>query len=100
MKKEEIILKDNKEDKQFELTVDGLTARVEYIPMGNKIIFTHTEVPKELEGKGTGSLIVELALKSIELNGLKLIPLCPFTAAYIKRHPEWKRILADNVTLK
>ena len=100
MDKSELILTDNKEDKQFELTVDGFTARVEYILMGNKIIFSHTDVPKELEGKGIGSMIVKLALENIEERELKLIPLCPFTAAYIKRHPEWNRVLAENVTLK
>ena len=100
MDKAELTLTDNKEDQQFELTADGLTARVEYTLMGNRIIFTHTEVPKELEGKGIGSMIVKLALQNIEERGLKLIPLCPFTAAYIKRHPEWNRVLAENVNLK
>ncbi len=100
MDKAEFTLTDNKEDQQFELTSDGLTARVEYTLMGNRIIFTHTEVPKELEGKGIGSMIVKLALQNIEERGLKLIPLCPFTASYIKRHPEWNRVLAENVNLK
>jgi predicted GNAT family acetyltransferase len=98
--KAELTLTDNKEDQQFELTVDELTARVEYTLMGNRIIFTHTEVPKELEGKGIGSMIIKLALENIEGRELKLIPLCPFAAAYIKRHPEWNRVLAENVNLK
>jgi predicted GNAT family acetyltransferase len=39
-------------------------------------------------------------LENIEGRELKLIPLCPFAAAYIKRHPEWNRVLAENVNLK
>jgi predicted GNAT family acetyltransferase len=73
---------------------------VEYALLGNKIIFNHTEVPETLEGKGIGSKIVELALKNIEARNLKLIPLGPFTAALIKRHPEWERVLDKNVRLK
>ncbi|MEO8512115.1 MAG: GNAT family N-acetyltransferase [Ignavibacteria bacterium] len=93
-------LKDNKERKQFELVTDGFTSRVEYMIAGNKIFLTHTEVPLELEGKGIGSEIIKLALVEIEARGLKLIPLCPFAASYIKRHPEWKRILDSDVNLK
>jgi predicted GNAT family acetyltransferase len=96
----EYTLRDNTDAKQFELNVEGSVARIEYALMGYKIIFTHTEVPKSLEGKGIGAKIVELALKNIEERGLKLIPLCPFTAAYIKRHPEWERVLDKNVRLK
>jgi uncharacterized protein len=91
---------DNPEAKRFEMKLNGHTARIEYSLMGNKIIFSHTEVPRELEGKGFGSMIVKLALEEIEKRNLKLIPLCPFTAQYIKKHPEWKRILASDAALK
>jgi len=94
------ILTDNSDRKQFELAVEGHTARIEYMIMANKIFLTHTEVPAELEGKGIGSIVVKLALEEVEKRGLKLIPLCPFVGKYITRHPEWKRILADDVNLK
>jgi predicted GNAT family acetyltransferase len=93
-------LNDNKDRKQFEMIVEGHTARIEYMIMANKIFLTHTEVPAALEGKGIGSVIVKLTLEEVEKRGLKLIPLCPFVGKYITRHPEWKRILADDVNLK
>ncbi len=93
-------LTDNKSRNQFEMVTDGYLSRVEYMIMGNKIFLTHTEVPKELEGKGVGSKIVKAALEEAESRGLKLIPLCPFVASYIKRHPEWERLLASDVKLK
>ena len=96
----EMVLTDNTERKQFELIVDGHTARIEYMIMANKIFLTHTEVPRALEGKGIGSKIVKLAFDEIEKQGLKLIPLCPFVAKYLTKHPEWKKILADDVKIK
>ncbi|MBE2226559.1 MAG: N-acetyltransferase [Ignavibacteria bacterium] len=96
----ELVLKDNTERKQFELNAEGHTARIEYMIMANKIFLTHTEVPGELEGKGVGSKIVHLALEEIEKRGLKLIPLCPFVAKYLTKHPEWNKILADDVKIK
>lgn len=57
---------------------------------------THTEVPNEFEGKGIASKMVKQVLQKIKDEGLKLVPLCPFIASYIKRHPEWKEILAKG----
>ena len=94
------VLNDNTDLKQFELTTEGFVSKIEYMLIGNKIILTHTEVPIELEGKGTGSLLVKLTLEEIAKRNLLLIPLCPFVASYIKRHPEWMKLLDKDVNLK
>lgn len=91
----ELIL--NQEKKRFELEVEGKTAFIEFILNNENILFlTHTEVPVGLEGKGVGSGIVSKTLDYIKENGYTLAPLCPFVAAYLKRHPEWKEILAKG----
>ncbi|MFC4817955.1 MULTISPECIES: GNAT family N-acetyltransferase [unclassified Flavobacterium] len=91
----ELIL--NQEKKRFELEVEGKVAFIEFILSNENIIFlTHTEVPRELEGKGVGSAIVSKTLDYIKENGYTLAPLCPFVASYIKRHPERKEILAHG----
>ena len=87
----------NEDKKRFELEVEGKTAFIEYILSNENIIFlTHTEVPRELEGKGAGSAIVSKTLDYIKEKGYTLAPLCPFVAAYVKRHPERKEILAKG----
>ncbi len=87
----------NEEKKRFELEVESNTAFIEYILTNENIMFlTHTEVPIELEGKGVGSAIVSQTLDYIKEKGYTLAPLCPFVAAYIKRHPDWKTILAKG----
>ena len=53
-------------------------------------------MPIGLEGKGVGSTIVSKTLNYIKEKGYTLAPLCPFVAAYLKRHPEWKEILAKG----
>ncbi|MCB0457310.1 MAG: GNAT family N-acetyltransferase [Flavobacteriaceae bacterium] len=93
----ELIIIDNSERKRFETVVEGHVAIIEYIRAKDKVIyFTHTEVPKELEGKGVGSALVKGVLERVEAEGLTLAPLCPFVAAYLKRHPEWQRLLAKG----
>ena len=87
---------DNAEKKRFETKVENELAIIEYIKAKDTIYLTHTEVPRALEGKGIGSKLVKEVLGIVESEGYKLAPMCPFVAAYIKRHTEWKRILAPN----
>jgi predicted GNAT family acetyltransferase len=95
MTKNELIL--NEDKKRFELEVEGKIAFIEFILNNENIIFlTHTEVPRSLEGKGAGSAIVSKTLEYIQEKGYTLAPLCPFVAAYVKRHQEWKVILAKG----
>ena len=92
----EIVISENKERKRFEAVVDGKTAFIEYIRAEDKVYLTHTEVPKELEGKGVASAMAKQVLQQIKSESLFLVPLCPFIAAYLKRHPEWREILAKG----
>lgn len=91
---------DNAAKGRFEMTVEGHMAIIEYVQKEDVIFLTHTEVPAALEGKGVGAAIVEKALSFIEDNNYKLVPYCPFVVSYLKRHPEWKRILRDANSLE
>ena len=87
---------DNEENKQYEFHIDSDLARIEYIKAQGKIFLTHTEVPAKFEGKGIGSALVKQVLDDIQQKGLSLVPLCPFVAAYINRHPEYNALLSNN----
>ena len=87
----------NEEKKCFQFEIDGHVPRIEYIQTKDEIYLTHTEVPKQLEGQGVGGALVAAALREVELLGKALVPLCPFVAMYIKRHPDWKRIVKKGI---
>jgi predicted GNAT family acetyltransferase len=53
----------------------------------------HTEVPRELEGRGLASRIAALVIGEVRRRRLRLIPLCPFFGAYLKKHPEHADLL-------
>lgn len=95
----EIKIIENTDKKRFEAEVDGRLAFIEYIRAQQQIYLTHTEVPIALEGKGIGSSMVKQVLQQIKTEGLELVPLCPFVAVYIKRHPEWNEILAKGYSV-
>jgi predicted GNAT family acetyltransferase len=47
----------------------------------------HTEVPKELGGRGIGNELVRAALEFAAQEDLLVRPTCRFVSAYLKRHP-------------
>ncbi len=91
---------DNIAEKQYEFHIDGQKPRIEYIKVEGKIFLTHTEVPKALEGRGIGSAMIKSALEDIKEKELTLVPLCPFVAAYIKKHPEWRELVLRGINIE
>jgi hypothetical protein len=87
-------IRDNAEKHRFEADLgDGSFAIAEYNLRPGKIVFTHTEVPAAHEGQGIGSALIRFALRSARERRLQVIPICPFFAAYIKKHTEEQDLL-------
>ncbi|WP_418981806.1 GNAT family N-acetyltransferase [Alistipes sp.] len=86
----------NAAEMRYELDVENERAVVEYIRDGRTLFLTHTGVPPTLEGRGIGSELVRAVLEDVRRQELRIVPQCPFVAAYIRRHPEWEPLLADK----
>ena len=75
--------------RRFELEEEGATGFLTYQLQDGAIVFTHTIVPPELEGRGVGSRIVKTGLDHARAQGLKVVPQCSFVRGYIERHPDY-----------
>ena len=94
MNTEPLLVRDNPEQHRFEIDLgDGTFAIAEYTLRPGKIMFTHTEVPEAHEGKGIGTTLMRFALDAARERGLKVIPICPFFAAYMQKHAEVQDLL-------
>jgi len=82
-------VRDDTARQRFELDADAHIAFSNYKRAGNVLTILHTEVPKELEGRGIGSALIRGMLDIARAQGLKVIPVCPFAKTYIERHPEY-----------
>ena len=89
----EITVVDNPAAQQFQANVEGHVAFAEYRMIRGAIMFTHTEVPEALGGRGIGSALVKAGLKAAREQGLKVMPVCPFFAAWFGKHPEDRDLL-------
>jgi predicted GNAT family acetyltransferase len=87
-------VRNNEAGHQYELEVDGQLALAAYRLSDGRIVFTHTEVPEALEGKGIGSRLVKAALDDVRTKGLKVVPACAFVKHYIETHPDEQDLLA------
>ena len=84
---------DNPTEHRYELTVDGHLAGAYYKLSDGVITFVHTEVPKELGGRGIGSQLVKGALDDVRARNLKVVAQCPFVAGYIGKHADYSDLL-------
>jgi predicted GNAT family acetyltransferase len=88
-------IRNNEEASQFETTIDGHVALTAYeLEEPNRIVFTHTEVPEALSGRGLAGVIVKFALDNAREKNLTVVPQCAYVASYVKRHPEYEDLLA------
>lgn len=76
---------------EIEGTQVGMAA---YTLDGDVITFTHTEVDPDLQGVGVGGTLLRVSLEEVRRRGLRVVPQCPFYAAWFDHHPDEADLLA------
>lgn len=71
---------------------------LEYDPIGQvSILIKHTEVATGHEGKGYGAHLVRHALDDMRARNLSVVPICPYTLAFIRRHREYADLVRADM---
>ncbi|MCT1589916.1 GNAT family N-acetyltransferase [Kocuria palustris] len=52
-------------------------------------IFFHTEVDDAFEGQGVASQLVRFAVDDAIERGFRIVPVCPYVKAWLKRHDDY-----------
>ena len=79
---------DNPQENRFELAVEGQTAVLNYERSASSLVLVHTEVPASLRGRHLGDRLVEGAVAHAREQGLRIVAVCRFVRAYLRKHPE------------
>ena len=81
-------VRDNARENRLEIKIGDQVAFAEYQTAPHTITFTHTRVPEAFRGKGVGTQLIKAGLSLAREQKLRVIPQCPFFAAYLRTHPE------------
>jgi predicted GNAT family acetyltransferase len=83
---------DNPRASRYELWLGATRAGlIEYRSEPGVVVLVHTEVAPAFAGQGLGERLVAGALADLRARGRKLVPLCRFVGAYLRRHPDHDR---------
>ena len=82
-------LTDNPARHRFELGSGGASGFVDYRRSGSTLFLNHAEVPTALAGQGVGTRLVRATLELIRSRGERMVPVCPFIEAVVRRYPEY-----------
>jgi predicted GNAT family acetyltransferase len=79
---------DNVDLSRFEIVTGEGTAHLDYVRRPGEMVFTHTEVPTALRGRGLADLLAAFGLKTARDEGRRIVAQCPFVRKYMQKHPE------------
>jgi len=88
----------NEEGRRFEVWIDGHLSELDYHQDKGTFVIAHVGVHPQHRGHGVAGKLTRAALEYAKRRSLRVIPLCPYAAAYIRRNPEYNDLtgLRDN----
>ena len=78
---------------RFSTRLDGHEAELVYRHQRGSMVIDHTGVPEAIGGRGVAGALVKAALDYARAEGLRVVPLCSYAAAYLQRHPEYASLV-------
>lgn len=88
----DISVVENPARSRFEAQLGEHLAVADYRVEGDRMIFTHTEVPSAFRGRGIAEKLVLAGFQVARERNLKIVPLCSYVAVMLERHPEFADI--------
>jgi predicted GNAT family acetyltransferase len=82
----ELVVRDNPEESRLETELNGQIATLSYERHPHAVVLVETDVPPALRGRGVANALAKWAIETAERDNLRVVAVCPFVQAYIKRH--------------
>ncbi|EMY32898.1 hypothetical protein D477_017779 [Arthrobacter crystallopoietes BAB-32] len=82
----------NPERRRYELQDGGKVigfTKYRFRSNQNQMVFVHTEVDDAYAGQGLASKLARFALDDVRAAGRRIVPLCPYIRAWVRKHPEY-----------
>ena len=79
--------------RRYEMDEAGLTSWAEYRRVGRILYIDHVETPPALRGTGAAGRLMEAVAQQAEAQALRVIPICSYAAAWLKRSAEFQHLV-------
>jgi predicted GNAT family acetyltransferase len=90
----DVIIRHDPDNGRYTAHVDGeLAGFTEYEMKEGTHVFFHTEVDPSFAGKGVGNTLIKEALDAVRAGGGSIVALCPFVAAFVRRHADYRDLV-------
>ena len=89
---EELEITNNESERRFEVSINGLLSKLDYIQDKDTFVITHVGVHPELRGHGVAGKLTQAGLEFAKAKSLRVIPMCSYAAAYIRRNPQYAEL--------
>jgi predicted GNAT family acetyltransferase len=86
----------NEANHTFEVWIDGYLSKLDYIQDDKNFVITHVGVNPQFRGQGLAGKIVEAGLEYAKQNSLRVVPMCSYAAAFIRRHPQYLELTSQE----
>jgi len=84
----ELEITHNPSENRFETWIEGKLSKLDYLEDGDTIVMTHVGVHPDHRGQSVAGKLTEVALEYARGKSLRVIPMCSYVAAYIRRNPQ------------
>lgn len=88
---EDLPIVENAAQSRIEAALGNEIAVLEYRVEGDRMLFTHTETPPAFRGRGIAEKLVLEGFRLARERGLKIVPICSYVDAVLRRHPEFAK---------
>jgi len=92
-------LTDNAFLRQYELTVDGEMASLEYSQQERKIFLTKLNIPENLKSDEFIEDFLKIVLENIVEKNISVVPTSPPVAKFIRRNRRYKKMLPVGIRI-
>ncbi|WP_298486635.1 GNAT family N-acetyltransferase [uncultured Maribacter sp.] len=95
----EVEINDNSFLRQFETTVQGHLAKIEYSSQERKVFLTKLVIPEGVTKEGFKEDFIKAVLNTIQENNLRVVPTSPEIAGFLRKNRQYKGMLPIGIRI-
>lgn len=95
----EVQIKDNSFLRQYETSVDGHLAKIEYSSQERKVFLTKLMIPEEITQEGFKEAFIVAVLDDIQEKNLRVVPTSPQIAGFLRKNRKYKDMLPVGIRI-